>query len=191
MPAGEAVDVTFENVDDTILVDVDGNTFRLEYESIAKMVGDDEVWFGVRKGTARFEDVRLDRDVHYGSGRGVTYQQIPEDHFFVLGDNTNNSQDSRLWRLQQTRLKDGTVYEWERDQKDLDRSQMPKEEDGYEVFMDRTGIWRKVKESDIDRSGSSSRNAPLVNRDQMIGKAFFVFWPLNPFNGQFRLKFIR
>ena len=73
---------------------------------------------------AVFRDVRLFRDVYYTrkSRQKFLYavegpERVPEDHFFVLGDNSRNSHDGRAW--------------------------------GF------------------------------VPRKSVIGKAFFIFWPLN------------
>jgi len=193
LTVGRESDVAMANVDDAVVIEVDGRTFRHEYESIAERAGDESIWFGVTDGAAAFTGIRLQRDVHYGR-EGRSNVEIPEGHFFVLGDNTTNSMDSRKWMLNVTRVEgeDGTiqVYEWDSDQKVDDVSQRPERGPGEQVKMDRFGIWRKWRLS--DQVGTDfDRKAPFVPRENMIGKAFFVFWPMNVLKDQFRLKFIR
>jgi len=185
--------IAMANVDDAVVIEIDGRTFRHEYESISERAGGDEVVFGVMNGSASFSGVRVQRDVHY-RGKGRPRVDIPEDHFFVLGDNTDNSQDSRLWKLMVTRVRDENgeivTYEWDRDQKVDDISQRPERTRDEQVVMDRFGIWRKWARSD-QVGVDTDRDAPFIPKQNMIGKAFFVFWPMNPFTDQFRLKFIR
>jgi signal peptidase I len=65
------------------------------------------VRLGVAGGTATFRDVRIERDIHYTTdyiARISTNRQgvdkplaIPEDSYFVLGDNSPSSKDGRMW----------------------------------------------------------------------------------------------
>lgn len=88
-----------------------------------------KVRFGVQGAAATVHRLRVDRDVYYTNaydhasarhGRGTEGRpcQLAADEFFVMGDNSPNSADSRRWE-----------------------------------------------------------NEPVVPRDNLIGKAFFVYWP--------------
>ena len=189
---GEEVEVSLANVDDTLVVDVDGETFHFEYDSVPEedtSHADDAILLGVESGAARFSEIRIDRDVYYtrrGTCRNV---KIPEGHYFMLGDNSRSSKDSREWEVEIVTLRDGTVIRRDQDRKEDDFSGMPKTGPGQETFRDIHGLWRIVTRSEIEDSRFES--APFVPRDNLIGRAFFVFWPLNPMKDQFRMKFIR
>ncbi|MFQ5957616.1 MAG: S26 family signal peptidase [Candidatus Brocadiales bacterium] len=63
------------------------------------------VMIGGKDVACRFEDVEVFRDIHYSSdltsGRwGVSAPiKIGEDEYYVLGDNSINSKDSRVWKF--------------------------------------------------------------------------------------------
>jgi signal peptidase I len=53
---------------------------------------------GVRGATVAVRNLRLFRDIHYlPVGRVGDGWQLGPDEYFLLGDNTSNSHDSRLW----------------------------------------------------------------------------------------------
>jgi signal peptidase I len=102
---------------------------RRMFEQVRDGNGPSEVRIGARGGAVRLEYLRLDRDVYYVNREirpgepGHATQDHPftleADEFFVLGDNSPHSLDSRLWPL--------------------------------------------------DR--------PVVPRRNLVGKAFFIYWP--------------
>ena len=49
------------------------------------------------KGKVRFDDVRLDRDQHWTRMGAPEVVEVPEGHYFMMGDNTLQSIDSRDW----------------------------------------------------------------------------------------------
>ena len=85
-------------------------------------------------------------------------------------------------------LADGTEVEYEDTLPD-DLSQQPQIGRGQVTKMDRNGIWRVWNEDDV--VDTRNLDNPFVPKRNLVGKAFFVFWPLNPLTDQFRLKFIR
>jgi signal peptidase I len=55
---------------------------------------------GVQGASVVVRNLRLFRDIHYLSvGKAGDGWQLGKDEYFVLGDNTSNSHDSRLWML--------------------------------------------------------------------------------------------
>ena len=49
------------------------------------------------KGQVRFENVRIDRDQHYASDKNPDIIEVPDGHYYMLGDNVRQSIDSRGW----------------------------------------------------------------------------------------------
>lgn len=49
------------------------------------------------KGTLRLDDLRIDRDQHYTRAGAPELIEIPDGHYYMLGDNTLQSIDSRGW----------------------------------------------------------------------------------------------
>ncbi len=220
---GMDLSVSFANVDDTLLVHVDGDAeasaeFKFapspvpdpeEMESRAKQLEDE----GDQQGAARLrdealalrrkleeglcrvvfeaeglkatlKDIRIDRDVHYTQDGEW---QIPEGHYFMLGDNTNSSKDSRAWKIAEVYMKDGTVIRWEER-----HAQNPGDVPGQpnadfdiegpdrviEVKADVDGLLRRFHTRDV---AHVKQNVPwgFVSRDHLVGRAFAIFWPIH------------
>jgi signal peptidase I len=49
------------------------------------------------RGKVRFDDLRIDRDQHYTRSTAPEIIEVPEGHYYMLGDNTLQSIDSRGW----------------------------------------------------------------------------------------------
>ena len=49
------------------------------------------------KGQVRFDNVRIDRDQHYASDKNPDIIEVPDGHYYMLGDNVRQSIDSRGW----------------------------------------------------------------------------------------------
>ncbi len=107
---GRAYTVTFENIDDRLVFKLDGRLVSvMEYEGPRDYVKGNEVSFSITEGariTVRAAAVW--RDIFY-CPRSTTYHVTP-GHYFVLGDNSPNSSDSRVWGLVPEELLIGRAF---------------------------------------------------------------------------------
>ncbi len=107
LPAGEETPIAFAHVDDELIAWRDGDVVgRLgcEQHRIETDLNPAQVTarFAIEDGgKITLSDIRIDRDLHYTrSGHDIRPGQvidIPPDHFFMMGDNTLSSADSRAW----------------------------------------------------------------------------------------------
>lgn len=159
--------------------DSGGQTFQLEAEG----------------GALSAHDLRIDRDLRYendwdanpASERGGI--DIPDEHYFMLGDNTSNSADSRRWRMVTVHMRGGGEVRHDYS----DSPEYLSSDDGslsLKRVVDAGGLTRTWSEDDEDPElGSDTDPAPFVHEDLIVGRAFLVFWPCWPdFPG--RLGFI-
>ncbi len=101
---GVPVELTLAYADDRARLQVDGETV-LSWDDPYGLpeTTNVNVRLGAEGGEARFERVRIDRDVFYvPSTRGQFDPsdrpvKIPQDAFFAMGDNSPNSEDGRAW----------------------------------------------------------------------------------------------
>ena len=101
--------VVFSNVDDRLELRVDGSVilahqYVLPMESVPEGTGTSGAALSVEGGEARFSRIRLERDLCYihdlrdqGNPPYVPVWHVPEESYYVLGDNSRNSRDSRYW----------------------------------------------------------------------------------------------
>jgi len=194
--------VSFANVDDALVVAIEGAAdFRKTFPFSSK--GDAEegavefrshrVAFEADGLKATLRDVRIDRDVHYTLDHGSHDMRleeglaIPEGHYFMLGDNTLSSKDSRAWKVAEVTMKDGTVIRWE-EGSDPHMGDVPGQPnanfdiDGpdrvIEVKADVDGLVRRFHTSEVDHKET---NVPygFVSEDHLVGRAFAIFWPIH------------
>jgi signal peptidase I len=115
--AGDTTELAFAHVDDRLLAWRDGTEIaRLDTDAFACRDGcvlpfdaatgklalpaGQKVTpqFACRgKGKVRLEQVRIDRDQHYTQSTAPDLIEVPADHYYMLGDNTLQSIDSRGW----------------------------------------------------------------------------------------------
>ena len=107
LTAGVKTRVRFKNLDDRVALTVNGAEV-LAFDVPNPSHGDSQpvpaVILGVVDGGAAFKKIEIHRDIHYRS-EGSLPTQIPAGHYFMLGDNSGNSADSRTgWTVAEDRL---------------------------------------------------------------------------------------
>jgi signal peptidase I len=169
---------------------------------------------GFRGGEIRANQLELKRDLYYTTDgvEGKTIH-IPKNHYFMMGDNTQASEDSRLWKSMTLGIdKTGkicppgsqAVQTWTGNLRggsfyvgnpiDPDENPILVTRKHRIVFTDFFGENHVLKgdPEDFGRTleAAPPQWAPFVPQDFVVGRAFARFWPANPF-GVFRLGLIR
>jgi hypothetical protein len=148
-------------------------------------------------GTVTVDGLTLDQDLHYtyASREGIDELRIPDGHYFLMGDNSHGSRDSREWH--RIRVKDpktgqpvwGEEYSWgldsdhefdERITNFVDLNGNPYSLPGFNRSYPRTS------EAVLDYEPYG-----LIPEANLVGRAFCVFWPFPPFGPEFRPKLVR
>ncbi|MHC4223843.1 MAG: signal peptidase I [Planctomycetota bacterium] len=206
--------VSFANVDDTLVVDIDGDVQVIPYPNATSRPmrekecttrggawGKHSIAIDARECAAVLSDLRIDRDVHYFDSQRDNppdyIWRVPDGHYFMMGDNTQSSSDSRKWRVAEATLQNGEVIRWEVNPKDPTvtnpSSMRPPRDRRMDVGADIDGLERAFASSEIAEWDGSVKWS-FVSRDHLIGRAFAVFWPfyLPPLStGPTRIKLIR
>lgn len=109
--AGAASNLSFAHVDDRLIAWQDGSEL-VRWDSEQWAVREGCILEGSKpasnrkvipqfvcsgKGTVSFGNVRIDRDQHYANDKNPDIIEVPEGHYYMLGDNVRQSIDSRGW----------------------------------------------------------------------------------------------
>ena len=210
---GDDLTVSFANVDDTLVIEIDGDTVEFPFPDPGtepeepRLYGDGVEWkheivLEAQALGATLTDLRLDRDLYYNAHEPDPRKiwKVPAEHFFMLGDNTQHSKDSRAWKVNQAHYKSGEVVAWEGPETGSDVPGQPyggqphKGEDLVQrVSADVDGLVRFIDTGDVERYETGIPHS-FVSRDHLIGRAFAIFWPihLGPlYRGPSRVNLIR
>jgi signal peptidase I len=197
LEAGSRLRFSAQNMDDLLELDFGKTHLELEIPSTSEQHSFFEIQVD---GDAVLDDLETYRDVYYTSDRGQVEFKIPHGCYVMLGDNTQDSADSREWTLMQYRWP-GSDGKWVRgnsreDYGGRDPSANPRrvsgEAGGPRVFFrDEWGELHNFLETEAERGELVQQ--PFVPRELIVGRALLVFWPNNPFNGLdvWRLKWSR
>jgi signal peptidase I len=191
LSAGDSIDIAFQNLDNLLRFELDGDTL-IEVEVPAAPDQRSTITIATEGGGAEFDDIEVYRDIYYTAGGAMSQWSIPDDSYVMLGDNTQDSADSREWRLTGYRFVDGDdsgKQIWG----NLRGSENPRvvtgQEGGPQIFFtDQFGERHHFAQSEAVRE--TYENAPFVKRELMTGRALLVFWPMSPSLGVYRLQWI-
>ena len=218
LAAGQRLEFAVENLDDRLALYVEGElACELEVPSVDLNPGEyaspasgararTAIRLELQGGGARLTDLACFRDIYYKpSMDGTSQWAIPPGQYFMLGDNTQDSSDSREWAWY-TLAWDGagsagapvrgnrriplgrSPREVPHDANPIDA---PSDAGLITFFRDEWGE-RYSFPSSAKRPvvGGSGERAPFVPRELIAGRALLVFWPLAPWKGILRLKWV-
>lgn len=195
LPAGKAVEFAAQNIDDLLTLEVDGEVVcELEIAAAADNAASD--WASsanllVAGEGADFADLQTRRDIYYTSEAKTTELTIPAGHYFMLGDNTQNSSDGREWTFERLSWPgEGSEGKIVRGNKRMSDNpvQVMTDEGMTTFFRDEWGeLWNFPTHS---ATKAAPEAAPLVARELICGRAVFVFWPISPSYDAYRLRWV-
>jgi len=192
LEAGESVEFSVQNMDDLLTFEVEGQPL-LELEIPAASDQASTVFLHVEGEGADLEDLMVYRDIYYiGDSMKRAEWQIPEGHYVMLGDNTQDSSDSREWMLARIQhpAEGGPVYRGNFRGNDENPRTVPGMPGGaMQWFRDEYGElhnWRLA-----DARTLSPEGVPFVPRELITGRAVVVFWPISMSYRLWRLQWVR
>ncbi len=164
---------------------------RIETGDTANVPGrGEQTSIGVTGATVKLGKIQLEHDLQY-SRQGSGTWDIPEGRYFMLGDNTGASRDSRLWTAKVFRTKEGAEYVADDSVRLDDVNSVVNVRDvgdAYE-FHDSFGVRRRVMKDDLVDGVYKVENQPFVRREDLVGRAFLIFFPFPPW-GEWRPRIL-
>ncbi len=196
LAAGKAARFTAQNMDDLLELHVDGQHITLEIPGASDQRSSVSI---AVEGDADFRELDLARDLYYTADGRRTEFTIPDGQYVMLGDNTQDSSDSREWSLVQ--------YSWPASADNpgsgggfVRGNFRPPNENPLKVTGDPAGTrvflrdeWGELHHFlERDATRGETIPAPFVPRELIVGRAVLVFWPLwTGDTGVVRLKWAR
>jgi signal peptidase I len=191
LTAGRWTPFAVENLDDRLTLELDGEpvlalAIRAAFDQFSRV----ELEFAGEG--ADLDRLGVARDVHYTSDAAGPIA-VPAGHYFLLGDNTQDSSDSREWRLAvfdvpgaggSERVRGG----W-RDRENPRVVGLGLEGGPFTHFVDEWGERHWFPRDETRRA--PPEEAPFVPRGLFVGRALAVFWPQDPRRGIWRLKWVK
>lgn len=197
--AGASIEAELEYVDGELRAHLDGSEVAVladgrTFDETSPFAHGEESQFlrlEAAGGPAEVLDVHIDRDLQYtqewsvghpGERQGV---RIPARSYFMLGDNSAKSADSRKWTMAYIRLNDGRVIAHDREPGHDETSRVRYEtpDAGGRTrgsVTDADGVQQTWYRDEEVGGGRDHEPYPFVVRDLIVGRAFLVFWPWTP-----------
>ena len=176
LKAGASVSFAAQNMDDLLALEIDGDkVLELEIPPAADQSSCCEL--RVEGEGADFSSMELYRDIFYLEDNRRAGFTIPDGCYVMLGDNTQDSSDSRFWTLTTMTGEDGQPVRgnYFPPQNPI---QIPGDPQGSRVFL--RDEWGDLHTFVSDESATANLEwAPFVRRDMILGRAVAVFWPFS------------
>jgi signal peptidase I len=195
LPSGAATSFAVENLDDRLAIEIEDRVLlQAEIETSVRLEA--SLTVSVEGEGVDLSGLAVYRDVHYlaPDERNSWTVTIPDGHYVMLGDNTQDSADSRLWQAK--------TYDFEAPGEGVVRIRGNYRGGGENPafgtladgrpairFRDGWGEIHWLARSGV-RSESLPGNEPLVSRELILGRALAVFWPIRPLQGLWRLGWV-
>jgi hypothetical protein len=209
LPADEWVDFRAQNIDDLLTLSIEGDDVaELEVQPCDGAAKQSAALLHTSGGSAELDDLQVWRDIYYtpSSEFGDKEWLIGKDQYFMLGDNTQDSSDSREWRridiawngmpagLESLGGNQRGSRMYESNPPDANPIERRIEREIFTFFRDMWGelwIFPKHDEKQIPHVVPSFGPAPFVTRNLITGRAVAVFWPLSIKYSTYRWKWVR
>lgn len=193
LPAGSRTRFRFQNVDD--LLELRAGQVELELEIPPAESQVSFVHVGATGGGVELTDLEVYRDIYYVDNHPYTRWDIPDGCYVMLGDNTQDSSDSREWSLLRYEIPDeeGVPRLVRGNQRGEENPRTGRDAEGrpLKFFHDELGeLWVfDPRGEDVDYLGAEQSS--FVPRELIRGRAVLVVWPFVPRLDVYRLKWVR
>ncbi len=198
LTADARVAFALENLDDRLALALDGQE-RLTAEIEPSARQEASLTLAVAGAGADFAELSVARDVYYTvpENRTAWTVTIPPGHYVMLGDNTQDSADSRLWKAQTYAYRTDPAGEVIAARGNYRPGENPlplalPDRSAAIRIRDHWGEIHWIDRAAVEpRSPTLPGNEPLVPRELIVGRAWAIFWPIWPLEGLWRVGWLR